>query len=101
MFGAVSRVTLSLAITIGGIVTACRHTVPSPTLPMAPEVSRRSPKPPTIDPAHRTDTESSEFGHASLRVADVPTDAGVSDVIDLPPVPDADTDLLRDAGQPL
>ena len=51
-FGPTARVAMSLAITVGGIVTACRNDVPGPTLPapLAPEVTREAPKPQPIDP---------------------------------------------------
>jgi len=106
MLGVISRVTLSLAITVAGIVTACHPVMPTPA---APELSRESPRPPKIDPGRRKDggVAPSSFGHADMghrervvRVADVPVDAGVSDVMTLPPVPDADSDMLRDAGRP-
>lgn len=116
----ITRVTLSLALTAGGIVAACHNDVPGPTLPqpVAPEVTRESPKPAPIDPsrpsrersadagvAPTTDPSASFFGHAprghrdgTLRVAEAPDDAGVSDVLDLPPVVDSDIEIYLDSG---
>jgi hypothetical protein len=107
MFGPIPRITLSLAVTAGGIVAACHPVTPTPALP---EVTHNGPNPPDIDPGKQVDAgvEVPDFGQGSLghreatvRVADVPVDAGINDVIDLPPVPDADPDLMRDAGTPL
>ena len=123
-----ARLATSLAITVGGIAAACRNDVPGPTLPtpVAPEVTRESPSPQPIDPsaAPRPDAAPSAFVTPSPQITrrvsaayaerltedepvvepptkEAPTDAGVTDVIDLPPVPDADVDVVRDAGQPL
>lgn len=96
--GAASRLALSLSITIGGIVAACHNDVPGPTTPtpLTPEVTRQAPRPQKIDP--------SKHKPRKVRVSErahVPVDAGVSDVIDLPPNPDASVAVVRDAGQPL
>lgn len=88
------RLALSVLVVAGAAsasVVACRNQVPPPTLPLpAPEVTPVAPKPKEIKPRK-----------ARPRVAHVPTDAGVSDVIDLPPVVDADVPIVSDAAQPL
>jgi hypothetical protein len=117
-----ARLAMSLALTVGGIVTACRNDVPGPTLPVAPEVTRDSPKPRPLDPKKQREQQRKqqrqarqasvsevrpEFRAAADEPSPAPSptrdpDAGVvNDVIDLPPVPDADVDVVRDAGQPL
>ncbi len=124
--GPTARVAMSLAITVGGIVTACRNDVPGPTLPapIAPEVTRQAPKPQPIDPKKQREQQRKQQRHShSASVSELqpqflaatgddepppvppptqdPVDGGINDVIDLPPVPDADVDVVRDAGQPL
>jgi len=97
--GTTARIATLLVITIGGIVAACRNDVPGPSLPapIAPEVTRQAPKPKPIEPLKHKPRKVrvSEAAH------DVPVDGGVSDVIDLPPVPDATVIIVRDAAQPL
>jgi hypothetical protein len=94
-----ARLATSLAITVGGIVAACHNDVPRPAIPspLTPEVSRESPKPQPIDPKR----QARKKRVSQAPDAPAPTDAGVSDVIDLPPVPDATVIVVRDAGQPL
>ena len=123
--GPTARVAMSLAITIGGVVAACRNDVPGPTLPapLTPEVTREAPKPQPIDPKKQREQQRKQQRQAhSASVSELrpqfraagndepapvppptrdPVDGGINDVIDLPPVPDADVDVVRDAGQPL
>lgn len=118
--GTAARVAASLVITVGGVVTACHNDVPRPTLPapVAPEVTREAPKPQPIDPQHAPRPDASpEPPRAQLTqhvtttfaagddehkpveppTADPPSDAGVTDVLDMPEVPDGD--VVMDAGQ--
>ena len=82
---------LVIAGAASGAFVACRNHVPPPTLPLpAPEVTPVAPKPKEIKPRK-----------ARPRVAHAPPDAGISDVIDLPPVVDADVPIVSDAAQPL
>lgn len=88
------RLALELVVIAGAAsaaFVACRNHVPPPALPLpAPEVTPVAPKPKEIKPRK-----------ARPRVAHVPADAGISDVIDLPPVVDADVPIVSDAAQPL
>ncbi len=90
----VARLSTSLAITVGAIVAACHNDVPRPAIPapLTPEVSRESPKPQPIDPKRKA---------RQKRVSHAPADAGVVDALNMPPVPDAAVNVVRDAGQPL
>lgn len=96
-----ARVATSLAITAFGIVAACKSPGPGPTIPppLTPEVGHGAPKPQPIDPKHYARTK--RVSNAEPPTKSPPNDAGVSDVIDLPPVPDANVIVVRDAGQPL
>ena len=94
------RILIHVALITGatlGAIGACRNDVPAPTLPSPiPEVTRGSPKPQPIDP------EGKPRRAKPKRVSQVPPDAGgVGDVVDLPPVVDADIAIVRDAAQPL
>lgn len=109
----------ALIITVSGIVTACRNSVPGPTLPnpVTPEVSRGAPKSQPIDPSNAPEARpdarpaqltrrvSAAAAYGSPQVEpptkDAPNDAGISDVIDLQPVPDADVEIVTDAATPL
>jgi hypothetical protein len=104
----------ALAVAIAAIVAACRNDVPEPTLPFPTrEVSPLGPRPGPITPAPmRVDSDAgipipaqpvpaAARKARALRVAEAPGDAGVADVIDLPPVPDANVPIVRDAAQPL
>lgn len=97
-----ARIATSLAITAFGIVAACRNPGPGPTIPspLTPELSHGAPKPPPIDPKHQVRNKRVSQA-AEPPTKSPPTDAGVSDVRDLPPVPDANVIVVRDAGQPL
>jgi hypothetical protein len=92
-----ARLATALAIAIGGIVAACHNDVPPPAVPtpLTPEVSRESPKPQPIDTKRKAKPK------RVSQAPDAPTDAGVSDTMELPPVPDATVIVVRDAGQPL
>src|SRR5262245_48262656 len=90
-----------------GAFVACKTQVPAPMLPgpVAPEVTPVGPKPPPIDPK-RDAERAAKRKKQPPRVADLtgaanPRDAGVDDVIDLPPVVDATVAIVRDAAQPL
>jgi hypothetical protein len=99
---AFARFATSLAISVAGIVAACHNDVPRPAIPapLTPEVTRESPKPQPIDPKRQARKKRvSQVANPSD--APAPTDAGVSDVIDLAPVPDATLLIVRDTGQPL
>ena len=89
-----ARLATSLVITVGAIVAACHNDVPRPAMPspLTPEVSRGSPKPQPIDTKRKAKPK---------RLSHVPADAGVSDTMELPPVPDATVIVVRDAAQPL
>ena len=91
----IARLTTSLAITVGAIVAACHNDVPKPAFPapLTPEVSRESPKPQPLDTKRKVPQK---------RVSQAPpVDAGVSDALNMPEVPDAAVNVVRDAGQPL
>ena len=106
------RLTIRLALlaaAISGIVAACYNELPGPSGPLPPtrEVTPIAPKPGKLQPVPiRTDTDAGiplpavEPNPSSTRVIETHTrfgatpahdvrDAGVADVINLPPVPDA------------
>jgi len=85
---------LLIGAATGGIVTACYDQVPGPAAPSPPtkEAEPLAPKPKKIKPSIVEMT--TQFGpQQEPPPAPPPTnvvnDAGVSDVVDLPPVPDA------------
>ncbi len=99
-----------LALATAGSIAACRSNVPAPAIPVAtPEVTPGSPKPPDIDPEKAQKARKAKPKRVSEVIAPEPAvfeaqatvDGGVLDVVDLPPVVDADVALVRDAAQPL
>jgi hypothetical protein len=107
------RIFVALLAT-AGVITACHDNIPGPTYPIAPEVGPQAPRPGRIEPSSLRverdagvpmptplEVNGSRGRRASVRVAETPVDAGVSDVIDLPPVVDADLPIYEDAAQPL
>jgi hypothetical protein len=115
MLGSIARLSISIVVLAAGVIAACHNEMPGPTTPLAPEVGPQGPRPGPITPTPaRIDTDSgvplpsspepsastSWFGHErpTLRVAEVPRDASINDVIDLPPIVDADLPFMLDAG---
>jgi hypothetical protein len=100
-----------IALATAGAIGACRNNVPAPAIPVAsPEVTPGSPKPQDIDPEKAAKARKAKPKRVSeviapqppvFAVQQPPVDAGVLDVVDLPPVVDADVALVRDAAQPL
>ena len=99
-----------IALATAGTIAACRSSVPAPALPVAsPEVTPGAPKPQDIDPEKAAKARKAKPKRVSEVVAPEPpvfaagspVDGGVDDVVDLPPVVDADVALVRDAAQPL
>jgi hypothetical protein len=105
---------LVAVLATAGTIAACHDNIPGPTIPLAPEVGPQAPRPRRVEPnSLRVERDAGvpmptplevnqpRGRRASVRVAETPVDAGVSDVIDLPPVLDADLPIYEDAAQPL
>lgn len=99
-----------IALATAGAIAACRSNVPAPAIPVAtPEVTPGAPKPQDIDPEKAQKARKAKPKRVSevieapspVFAAEAPVDGGVFDVVDLPPVVDADVALVRDAAQPL
>jgi hypothetical protein len=114
-----------VVLAIAASIAACRNNVPPPALPapIGPELSRDAPKPRPIDPKKRKPVVTMrEVPAREIRAAHEPADAGVtaepldappdatptppasdadiSDVFDLPEVPDAEG-IVTDPRTPL